>query len=113
MHELAFAQSLVDIVEEEGRAQGFSRVRKVRVKVGALGHVEPDSLRFCFSVVSQGALAEGARLELDIVPGEAWCPRCDRNVSIAARYDFCPECGQGQLEMTAGDELRLSELEVE
>jgi hydrogenase nickel incorporation protein HypA/HybF len=113
MHELSFAQSLVELIEEEGRVQGFSRVRQIRVKIGALGHVEPEALRFCFDVASRGALAEGARLELDIVPGEAWCPRCLRAVSIAARYDFCPQCGQGHLQMTAGDELRLSELEVE
>ncbi len=110
---MSFAQSLVELIEDEGRIRGFSRVRQIRVKVGALGHVEPEALRFCFDLASQGALAEGASLELEIVAGAGWCPQCRRSVALLQRYGLCPECGQGHLQMTAGDELRLAELEVE
>jgi|SRR5271166_2058860 len=113
MHEISVAESLVALIEEEGRGQGFSRVKQIRVKIGELSHVEKDALRFCFDAVSLGTIAEGARLELETVAGEGWCLGCARTVSIAERYDICPECGQCPVQMTAGDELRLAELEVE
>lgn len=113
MHEMSIAESLVELIEEEGRAQGFSRVKQIRVKLGALGHVEPEALRFCFGAVSHGTIAARARLELETVAGEGWCSRCDRTVPISERYALCPACGQSHVRMTAGDELRLAELEVE
>jgi hydrogenase nickel incorporation protein HypA/HybF len=42
-----------------------------------------------------------------------WCPDCSRIVAISKRYDACPARGQGHVQMTAGDELRLIELEIE
>ena len=113
MHEMSIAESLVDLIEEQGCSQQFSRVRLIRVKLGALGHVEPKALRFCFDAVSRGTIAEGADLDLETVAGEGWCARCSRSFAIAARYDICPVCGQSHVRMTAGDELRLAELEVE
>jgi hydrogenase nickel incorporation protein HypA/HybF len=113
MHEMSIAESLVELIEEEGRAQGFSRVKQIRVKVGALGHVEPAALLFCFDAVSHGTVAEGARLELETVAGEGWCPLCRRTVAIAERYGLCPACRQSHVRLTAGEEFRLTELEVE
>jgi hydrogenase nickel incorporation protein HypA/HybF len=113
MHEMSIAVSLVDLTGDEARKEGFSHVKRVRVKLGALGHVEPAALLFCFDLAAQGSAAEGARLDLETVPGAGWCPACRRSVAIAQRYDLCPACGQSHVQMTAGDELRLTELEVE
>lgn len=113
MHEMSIAESLVDLIEEEARRQGFAHVRRVGVRLGALGHVEPAALLFCFDAVTRGTVAEGASLDMEMVSGTGWCPRCESSVAIAQRYDLCPACGQSHVEMTAGDELRLIELEVE
>lgn len=113
MHEMSIAESLVGLIEEEARKDGFTRVKRIGVKLGALGHVEPAALRFCFAAVARGTLVEGACLDMETVPGAGWCPRCRRAVAIAQRYELCPECGQSHVDLTAGDELRLSELEVE
>ena len=113
MHEMSIAESLVDLIEDEARREGFERVMRIGIKVGALGHVEPAALDFCFDAASRGTVAEGARLEMQIVPGSGRCPRCHSSVAIAQRYDLCPVCGQSHVEMTTGEELRLTELEVE
>ena len=70
MHELWAVESLVQVIEQEGRNLGFSRVKQVRVKVGPLSHFESDALRFCFDAVSKGTIAEGACLELETVSAE-------------------------------------------
>jgi hydrogenase nickel incorporation protein HypA/HybF len=66
MHELALAQGVLDIVLDVAREEP---VRLVRVRVGELQRVLPDSLRFCFQMVAQDSPAAQAELVIDEVPG--------------------------------------------
>jgi len=113
MHELSLVEGIVDLIAEEARARAFSRVRVIHVSVGALGGAEPEALRFCFDAVARGTIADGARLEIRTVPALGWCSECSRQTPLAERFSECPACGRAPLRILAGDELRLSELEVE
>ena len=112
MHELALAQGIVDIVETQALAQPFSRVRCIVLTVGALSHVEPEALRFGFESASKGTKAEGAELRIERPPGAGSCMACGAAVALSQRGDPCPKCGSAQVLVTAGDELKVSELEV-
>jgi hydrogenase nickel incorporation protein HypA/HybF len=111
MHELSLLESMLALVEDE--RQAFSRVRTICVHVGALGHVEPDALRFCFDAMTRGTIADGAQLRIVTIPGQGCCSDCDQVVALEDRFAGCPHCGNVQVRMTAGNELRLAELEVE
>jgi hydrogenase nickel incorporation protein HypA/HybF len=113
MHEMSLTESVVDILAEEGRRQGFARVKKVWLEIGVLSGVEPEAMEFCFDVVTRGTLAEGASLEIVRTPGQGWCLDCEKTVALAERFGTCPDCGGGRVQMTAGDEMRVKELEVE
>lgn len=113
MHEMSLCEGIVEIIEREAERQSFSRVRAVWLELGALSHAEPEALRFCFDAVTRDTLAAGARLEIVPVEGMAWCLDCARSVAIAARGDACPACGGYHLQVTAGEEMRLKELEVD
>jgi hydrogenase nickel incorporation protein HypA/HybF len=58
-------------------------------------------------------LADGARLEIIEVPGQAWCMQCMKTVVIKQRFDACHDCGSHQLQITGGEEMRIKELEVD
>ena len=113
MHEISLVESVVALIEDERRRQAFSRVRTVRLKVGTLGHAEPEALRFCFDAVTSGTIADGARLEIETVAGAGWCLHCQLTVPLEERFSPCPLCGNVHVRMTAGDELSLAEMEVE
>jgi hydrogenase nickel incorporation protein HypA/HybF len=113
MHEMSLTESVIEILAEEGRRQGFSRVKTVWLEIGALSGVEPEAMMFCFDVVARGTLAEGAQLEIVRAPGRGWCLACEKDVALAERFGPCPECGGHRVQMTAGDEMRVKELEVE
>ncbi len=113
MHEMALTESVVAIVEETARREKKVRVRAVVLEIGALACAEPEAMRFCFEVVSRGTPAEGARLEIVLVPGSGWCFDCERTVALAERFSPCPVCGHSRVQMTSGDELRVREMEVE
>ena len=112
MHEMSLCQGIVDIIQERADADRFSRVTKVRLSIGALSHVDPKAISFGFDVVARGTIAEGAVLEIDQPPGQAFCMACSTTVTIPARGQPCPTCGSHQLMVVGGDELRVDELEV-
>ena len=61
MHELSITRNVVAIVSE--RAEG-QRVTRVRLEIGRLTAVVPDSIRFCFDICAQGTPLAGAELEI-------------------------------------------------
>ncbi len=113
MHEMSLCESIVQILEENAKSQGFAKVKTVWLEIGGLSGVEPEAMRFSFDAVTRGTLADRARLEIIEVPGQAWCLQCARNVAVKQRFDACPDCGGYQLQVTGGEEMRIKELEVE
>lgn len=113
MHEMALCESVLQILEEQAEVQGYRRVKRVWLEIGALAGVEIDALRFGFEVVTRGSLADGAALEVLERPGQAWCLGCSDTVEVRQRYDGCPRCGGYQLQVTGGERLAIKELEVE
>jgi len=113
MHEMSLCEGVLQVIEAEARAQHFEHVRRVRLEVGGLACVEPEAMRFSFDAVTHGTLAQGAKLEIIALLGEAWCLSCARAVAVSQRYDECPQCGSVQLRLTRGEELRIKDLEVE
>jgi hydrogenase nickel incorporation protein HypA/HybF len=113
MHEMAISESILGILEDEARRQHYARVKKVRLEIGALAGIEAEALRFSFDVVTKGTLAEDAALEIIATEAQAWCLPCEAVVTISQRYDPCPICGEHQLQVTSGEEMRIKDLEVD
>lgn len=112
MHEMSLCESIREIIQEQARADGFTRVNRVWLEVGPLSCVEPEALRFGFDVVMRGSVAEGAALEIASPPALARCLTCLETAPIRQRYDPCPHCGSGPMEMLQGDALKISKMEV-
>jgi hydrogenase nickel incorporation protein HypA/HybF len=108
MHELAITQSVVDAVCE--RAAGRP-VRTVSVRVGMLTAVVADSMRFCFDLITEGTVAEGARLEIDQPPGKGHCRECDTDFTLTDPVLLCP-CGSADVDITSGRELQIISMRV-
>lgn len=112
MHELALCESVLDIVCRHAATHGVTRITVVRLELGALSCVDPDAIEFCFAAVADGTIAEGARIDIERVAGEAWCLDCGAMVTLIERYDPCPRCGGHHLRIAQGDEMRVKELEA-
>jgi len=112
MHEMSLCENIREIIQEQARADGFTKVNCVWLEVGPLSCVEPDALRFGFDVVMRGSVAEGATVEIVTPLAKARCPGCGMTATIRQRYDPCPTCGFGPMEMIQGDALKISKLEV-
>ncbi|MDU8925774.1 hydrogenase maturation nickel metallochaperone HypA [Alisedimentitalea sp. MJ-SS2] len=112
MHEMALAESVVQIVAEQAAKAGAEAIKTVWIEIGELSHVEPEAMRFCFEAVAKDTRAEGATLEIIRAPGKAWCHKCADHVHVKSLVEACPKCGGYQLQVTGGDDMRVKEMEV-
>ena len=112
MHETSVCQGIIDIVWAAQKTNGFAKVRRLRIEIGALSCVDPQALRRAFVPVAAGTPAEDATLEIDEPPGQAWCINCQKTVSLPERGQPCPDCGGYRLMVQGGDEMRVKDMEV-
>jgi hydrogenase nickel incorporation protein HypA/HybF len=108
MHEMAITQSVVDAVCEHAAGR---RVHSVKLEVGELCAVVPDSMQFCFELATQGTAADGASLDVEVEAGAARCRTCQREFELHDPILLCP-CGSADVEVLAGRDLRILSMEV-
>lgn len=114
MHEVGIARTILESVEERlRRGEVRGKVRAVRLRVGRMSSVVPESLKFGFEVLSRGTALEGARLEIEEVPVRARCRACGEGLEIDEPCFLCGKCGSPDLEVLGGTELLIDSLDVE
>ncbi|MDJ0686737.1 MAG: hydrogenase maturation nickel metallochaperone HypA [Alphaproteobacteria bacterium] len=67
MHELGLSRNVVAIVSDHAKGRA---VKRVTLSVGPLACVEEQALSFCFGVVAEGTVLEGAALEFIQAEGD-------------------------------------------
>jgi hydrogenase nickel incorporation protein HypA/HybF len=76
MHEASLAGGILQLVERTAVRERFARVTHLRLEAGQLAGVESRALRFALEAIAPGTLLDGARIDIDEPPGEAWCMDC-------------------------------------
>ena len=113
MHELSLAGSIVQIVEDAARQDGFARVRSLRLAVPRLAGVEVAALRFALQSIAPRTLLDGAELCIDEPPSRARCLDCGRAIEVSAHGQACPRCGAHAWQLDGDAGLRVVDLLVE
>jgi len=111
MHELALAQNLLQIAEDELARHNCTKLTLLRVEVGALAGVEVDSLEFGFQCLIKGTPHEGASLDIVRIPLRLRCGSCGKDFEGdlgGGDLTPCPYCGEvlGH-SVLSGKELRI------
>lgn len=113
MHEIGIAASVLDAVRAEMAQRPGSRARSVRLRIGELAGVDPESLRFGFDALVQDSDLDPLRIDVDYIARLQECLDCNRQFA-ADRYTLeCPFCGSLRGRCIAGDELDIAFIEVE
>ena len=112
MHEVSLAGGVLKLVEDTALRERFSRLLSLRLEVGQLAGVDVRALRFALECLAPGTVLEGAQIDIEEPPGQAWCLGCAQTVAINQRGDACPSCGSHQLQPTGGMALRVLDMDV-
>lgn len=109
MHELGITQNIVAIVTEHAKG---AKVQRVLLEIGKLSAIMPDAIQFCFDICTQGTLLQGATLEILEIPALAKCRQCGAEIYLDKPFGIC-KCGNVRLDLIAGEELKIKEIEIE
>jgi hydrogenase nickel incorporation protein HypA/HybF len=112
VHEAGLAQTALEVAAQRARERGATRVHRLTLRVGDLSGVVPDALRFALEALSPGTAADGAAFDIEVVPVECHCGRCDRPFRPADVVYACPDCGALSGDVRRGHELELVSMEV-
>ena len=67
MHEASLMKDLMRKIDAVAREQNARRVLGVSVRLGALSHMSAGHFREHFAVASEGTLAAGAELKIEVL----------------------------------------------
>lgn len=113
MHEMTIAIRIVEISSSAIPAHlRGSAVEAVNVQIGKMTAVVPDSLRYCFDIVSRDSAVSGAELRIEEVPVRVVCLACGETSLIEAPPFACSGCGSRDAEAVSGRELSVTSIEL-
>ena len=111
MHELSICGSIADIVTR--RAAGRP-VKVINVRAGQLRQIVPDTLVYCWELVSADTPLVGSRISVESVQARIRCRACDQVTDVGAVPVFaCGGCGGFDAEVVSGEEFLITSLELE
>ncbi len=109
MHELALCGSIAGIVTRHAAGR---RVDAVRVRIGQLRQVVPDTLEYCWQLVVAETPLAGCRLIVERVAARLACERCGAEHEMGTEFRFACECGNTAVTVVAGEEFSVASVDV-
>jgi len=114
MHELSIAASIVEAVTETAAKYPGSRVREVRLRLGALAAVVEDSLQFCWEIATESTPLAGAKLVVRTLPVVIHCAQCGADSELDGVQSFrCPRCNEPAADLRQGREMEIESIEID
>jgi hydrogenase nickel incorporation protein HypA/HybF len=109
MHELALCGSIAEIVRRHASGR---RVETVRLRVGQLRQVVPDTLEYCWTMVTAQTPLDATVLLIEHVPARLRCKECGAEHDMGDDFRFACDCGSTAVSVVAGEEFTVASLDV-
>ena len=111
MHELSVCGAIAGIVTRHAAGRP---VEVINVRVGQLRQVVPDTLAYCWELVSADTPLAGSRISIETVPARIECRACGHVTDVGAVPVFaCGGCGGFDAEVVSGEEFLITSLELD
>lgn len=112
MHEMSITEDILAIIRGEMKKYSLTRLVSVKLRIGELTAIDPESLRFCFDACIKKTGLDGASLEIEDVPLTGRCSRCAATWKVTDLAMICPACRSTDVEKIAGTELDIISIEA-
>ncbi|MEY2401558.1 MAG: hydrogenase nickel incorporation protein HypA/HybF [Ilumatobacteraceae bacterium] len=109
MHELSICTGIAKIAHQ---AAAGRPVERVRVDIGHLRQVVPDTLSHSWEMVVFGTPLEGVPLEVREVPAVIECRQCGTRTELDDPIFRCGSCGSTETTVVTGEELLVTSLDL-
>lgn len=109
MHELSICTAIAKIAHQ---AAAGRPVERVRVDIGHLRQVVPDTLRHSWEMVVFGTPLDSVPLEVREVAAVIECRVCASRTTLDDPTFRCAGCGSTETFVVSGDELLVTSLDL-
>lgn len=109
VHEVSICTAIAKIAHN---AAAGRPVELVRVDVGHLRQVVPDTLRHSWEMVVFGTPLDGVPLLVREIPAVVECRRCGSLTRLEDPIFRCAECGSNETDVISGNELFVTSLDL-
>lgn len=109
MHELSICGAIADVVTKHA---GGRRVETVHLRIGRLRQVVPDTLAYCWGLMSADTDLDGSVLDVEDVPVRVACHECGETSEVEDLPLFvCRRCDAVDVSVVAGEEFLVTALD--
>lgn len=113
MHEVGIMQSALELAFEQAKAAQATKIHRIGMRIGIFSGVVAEALRFGFEAFTPGTPAEGAEIQIEIVPARSTCRQCGKKYEVTDVASLqCPGCGGEPDGFEGGREIEVTEIEV-
>ena len=109
MHEMALCEAVLAVAFEAADGRPITRVK---VRVGELQRVLPESWEMCWRMAAMDSSAADSMSELSDAPARIQCLSCGEVGAPRPPLD-CAACGGHSVKLLEGDDLVVEEIELE
>ncbi|MBQ7196730.1 MAG: hydrogenase maturation nickel metallochaperone HypA [Synergistaceae bacterium] len=113
MYEFSLTHSITRTLLKLCREAGWSKVRRVMIKIGGMRKINPELMSFIFTAMVKGTPAEDAVMSVLMIPVTIHCYACGRTNTREDTQFLCPACGSRNVQLLSGLEFNIEVLEVE
>jgi hydrogenase nickel incorporation protein HypA/HybF len=113
LHEITLVSAIIQALNAKVAEFKVSKVLQVNLTIGAMTNVDHLTLTLAFETCTQGTMLEGAKIVIDAVPIKGKCEECAMEF-LVLHYKFeCPHCQSRDIEVIAGREFYIKDIQVE
>ena len=110
---MSIAMNLVDLAVQTAQKNDANKINFMILELGSLAGVVQEALEFCYESACKGTIAEGSRLEIITLQGEAKCENCGHQFKCNQAALPCPKCNEYVFNIQGGRELKLKSVNVD
>lgn len=110
MHELGVVFEVIKTVENFAKTNKLKKIDTLVLQIGELSSMIPRYIKECYPAAVDGTIMEDTKLEIEILPANAICKKCNKVFNALENKGICPKCESKDLELISGREFLIKEI---
>lgn len=110
LHELGVVFEVVKTVENFAQKNQLQKIDTLVLQIGELSSMIPRYIEECYPAAVDGTILQSTKLEIEILPANAICQKCNKVFNIIKHSNRCPYCGSKDREILCGKEFMIKEI---
>jgi hydrogenase nickel incorporation protein HypA/HybF len=101
---------VVKTVENFATQNGVTKIQTLVLQIGELSSMIPKYIEACYPAAVDGTLLQETKLEIEVLPGNAICKKCNKVFNIIENDKKCPHCRGEDWDLLCGKEFMIKEI---